>query len=77
MSREKKLSTNQNNCSDLYRFFKEEGRRKKEEGRRKKEEGRRKKEEGRRFFDTSTTLSVRSPMPNALFGQCPVWPMPR
>ncbi|WP_445307973.1 hypothetical protein [Microcoleus vaginatus] len=40
-----------------------EGRRKKEEGRGKKEEGRRKK---KKVF----------PMPNALFAQCPVWPMP-
>jgi hypothetical protein len=63
----------------------EEGRRKREEGRRKKEEGRRKKEEGpsaklsgqkegRR--KNKECLNFRLPIPDALFGRCPLWPMP-
>src|SRR4028118_2320829 len=45
----------------------------KEEGRRQKAEGRRQKAEKQfNFFK----LPIPIPMPNALFGQCPVWPMP-
>jgi hypothetical protein len=54
-------------------MLKEEGRGKREEGRGKREEeGRgKKKEEGRR-----RNKSVGRLMPDALFGRCPVWPMP-